>query len=450
MATVKLTDRQVAASKAQDGERLELWDVQTPGLALRVTDRGRKTWIVRYRTADGRQPRFTLGTYPDMPLAEARDAAADAIRMARRGGDPAAERQRAAIAARTEPLKTLEDLAASYFGACERGEWRPKGKKKRASTLEQERRSWRVHIQPELGGTRVEEVGADAIKRLLRTIVANGHGVTANRVRSLVRQMLNYAISEERIQFNPVAKVPALGVETPRDRILSDAELKATWAAIKDPSLLRIVKENAEPERVFIAAGTSIAFRVLLLTMTRRAEVAEMRADEVDLDRATWLIPGERTKNGRPHLVPLAEPTVALINEAMQLAAERAKTQNLDRARFVFPSPWDVQKSITPGALSHALRDVRLALNLPRFTPHDLRRTAATLMASERLGISPFLIGRILNHSTETGGAAAVTLNHYALHDYAAEKRRALASWAELLAEIVGEARSPNALLAGR
>jgi hypothetical protein len=94
MATLKLTDRQVAAARADRGARLELWDKQTPGLALRVSDQGRKTWVVRYRTDDGRQPRFTLGTYPTLGLSEARDLAADVIRDAKRGGDPSAEKRR--------------------------------------------------------------------------------------------------------------------------------------------------------------------------------------------------------------------------------------------------------------------------------------------------------------------------------------------------------------------
>ena len=93
--------------------------------------------------------------------------------------------------------------------------------------------------------------------------------------------------------------------------------------------------------------------------------------------------------------------------------------------------------AVSHPATAPSTRDLRLALGLPDMRPHDFRRTAASIMVAERLGISPFVVGRILNHTTETGGAAAVTLRHYALHDFAREKRLALQAWADLLTEIV-------------
>src|SRR5690606_6674601 len=106
---------------------------------------------------------------------------------------------------------------------------------------------------------------------------------------------------------------------------------------------------------------------------------------------------------------------------------------------FIFPARWDREKSLTPAALSRALRDVSGALSLPALTPPDLRRTAATSMASERLRISRYVTGRILNHTRERGGAAAVTLSTYALYDFMAEKRSALAAWSVLVGEIVAK-----------
>ena len=98
-----------------------------------------------------------------------------------------------------------------------------------------------------------------------------------------------------------------------------------------------------------------------------------------------------------------------------------------------------MKRPITPAALTHALRHVREALGLERLTPHDLRRTGATNMASERLGISPFLIGKVLSHSTELGGAAAVTLTTYALYDFIKEKRASLEAWAGLLTSVLSD-----------
>ena len=104
---------------------------------------------------------------------------------------------------------------------------------------------------------------------------------------------------------------------------------------------------------------------------------------------------------------------------------------------FVFPSPWKNDNSITANPVSHGMRDICRALKIDNATTHDLRRTAASKMASERLKVSQFLIGRLLNHTTETGGVAEVTMKVYALYEYASEKRAALNAWAKLLSEIV-------------
>jgi len=169
--------------------------------------------------------------------------------------------------------------------------------------------------------------------------------------------------------------------------------------------------------------------------MTRRGEMAGMRLDEIDFEQSNWAIPAERTKNGKPLLVPLPPVALDLIRRALEIAPRQDNTNS----PFVFPSPWNIEKPVSANPLSHGMRDIYRALGIKNATTHDLRRTAASTMASERLGISNFLIGRMLNHTTETGGAAAVTVTVYALHEYASEKRSALNAWANLLLEIVGE-----------
>ena len=451
MAKVRLTDKYVAAITAPDGERLEVFDQhpQGAGLMLRVTDAGLKTWMVRYRTDDGVQRRFSLGLYPDVDLAAARDRASEARRKARDGEDPAAEKRRRRSEAKAQPLKTFIDLSEAYFSACENGEWKPRGKKKRASTLAEEKGLWNRHIKAELGDLRLEDVTPAAVRKVLRSLVAKGHEVTSNRVRAQIRQMFNFAISEERLTLNPVAKVPPLGTEQARERVLRDQEIKAIWAALVDPAELRKPAEKgaAKGERVYVSRPVCIALQLLSLLLTRRAEVAGMRRREVDLQQAAWVIPGERTKNGITHMVPLPPAAVQLIREAEDLARQREETRAAREGREaklpadypLFPGARDNLKPITPAALTHALRDVKLALGLEDLHPHDLRRTAASNMVSERLGITPFVVGRLLNHSTETGGAARVTLKTYALHDFGPDKRRALEAWEALLLEIVGK-----------
>ena len=435
MPKVRLTDKFVASVVAPARARIEIYD-ENPlgaGLMLRVSETGRKTWAIRYRTEDGDERRFGLGLYPDLSLADARKRCAQARLQALDGVDPAGEKRRKKVERRSQTIKTFRDLSLAYFEATERGEWKPRGKRKRASTIAGEKWLWTKHIEPALGSLRLEDVTPAAIKTLLRALITKGQDTSSNRVRAQIRQMFNYAILEaEAVTANPVARVPALGDESPRERVLRDAEIGAIWRALDDPTALTCAKSaRRKNQRVYVSRPVGIAIKLLLLTLQRRHEVACMTRAEVDLEQAVWTIPGSRTKNGRPTLVPLSPGAVALIREAMSLVNEPTQ--------FIFPARWDREKSLTPAALSRALRDVRSALSLPALTPHDLRRTAATSMASERLRISPFVIGRILNHTSEKGGAAAVTLSTYALYDFMAEKRSALAAWSVLVGEIVAK-----------
>jgi integrase len=421
------------------GKRLEVFDQQVLGLLLRVTDQGKKSWAVRYRAIDGRQRRHALGQYPGISLASARAEALAVLTRARKGEDPSADRVRERAEAKSEPIKTLADLAGTYFRACEIGEWRPRKKNKRPTTLAEERGLWARHVETPLGNLRVEEITAAAIRKVLRELVAKGHGVTSNRVRALIRQLMNFAISEQRITTNPVAMVPALAQETPRHRVMTDDELKSVWSALSDPSGLR--KPSPDPaiegKRVYIGSSVAIAIKLLLLTMARRSEVASATISEFDLKHGVWIIPGERTKNGRRQSVPLVPAAIELLEEALGIAGG-----NVASRKFLFPSPRSSQVdgtevSINPAALTHAFRDLRLALGIEDLHPHDLRRTCASIMASERLKIPPYVIGRLLNHTSETGGAASVTVTTYAVYDYASEKRDALVAWQSLLLDIV-------------
>ncbi len=440
MSKVKLTDRYVATITAATGKRVEIFDqhLMGAGLMLRVTDTGRKVWMVRYRTDDGQQRRLNLGLYPDIGLSEARTRAAEARKKATDGDDPAGERRQRRIEARSDPHKTFSDLAGSYFTACEVGEWKPRKKKKRASTLQNERWLWARHIDPELGDLPIDDVTPAAIRTVLRKLVATGRESTSNKVRAQIRQIFNFAISEERVQVNPVARTTALHDETPRQRVLTDDEIRQVWGALSERTGLVRKAGAAGDNRVFIGEPVSIALKLLLVTLVRRAEVSGAARSELDLDNGVWLIPGKRTKSGKPHLVPLSTKAVDLFRRAIAVA----DAGQAEPSAFVFPSPRDRTQPVTPAALTHALRYLREALELERLTPHDLRRTGATNMASERLGVSPFLIGKVLSHSTETGGAASVTLTTYALYDYVKEKRDALAAWAGLLSRIIsGETR---------
>lgn len=437
MPTEKLTDKRVATVKAPAGERLELWDELTSGLCLRVSE-NKKVWICRYRTDDDRQRRLTLGEYSGTHgLKWARGEVEELRVRVRKGEDPAGDRQRQKAVARSEPIKTFNDLIDAYLVACERGHYRPKRKQKREGTLEGERAVLARNVRPALGAMRIEDIAKSNVRKLLNDMLDRGIGAQTNKTHALIRQVFNYGIFSERCETNPAALIAKPASDRPRERVLTDDELKVLWGTMQRwPNDLRLPGKGRMPgKRVYAKRGTRIAVQLAMILLVRRREVAGMRRSELDLDQATWTIPAGRGKSSRTEIVPLPPHAVSLIREALVLSAAAPGGPG-DPG---FPSPRSRDKPMGEGAVTHLMHLVVAALGLRQLSPHDLRRTGATAMASERLGIMPIVISRVLGQANDTSGAAAVTLVHYALHSYMPEKRRALSAWEKLLLEIVGE-----------
>lgn len=426
MASKKLTERQVATIQAPPGKRAEIFDSQVPGLILRVTDSGRKTWAVRYRTVDNRQPRLTLGTYPAISLAAARTKALVTVGLAQQGEDPAGQKRQAKAAARSAAVKTFDELCAAYLAACERGEWKPKGKVKRKRTLDDDRAVHRRYVTHSLGGLRLEDVTKSTVKGLLREMVGRGIGAQTNRTHAFIRQVFAFAISEELVSTNPAIGFSLFAPIKVRERVLTDAELGALWCALSAVDVQR-GGGNGRCSRPM-----AIILQLAILLLQRKSEVAGMRISELDLDQSIWKISSDRMKNGRTHFVPLPERSVRLIREAMELGRDRATD-------IVFPGARDASAAIRGDSVTHAMSRITALLGITGATVHDLRRTGATMMASERLSIAPFVVSRVLSHTGDRGGGAAVTFQHYNLHDYMPEKRAAMEAWENLLLQVVGE-----------
>ncbi len=154
-----------------------------------------------------------------------------------------------------------------------------------------------------------------------------------------------------------------------------------------------------------------------------------MHRDEIDLKNRLWTIPAERTKNKRVHVVPLSNEAITLISEALQVAAPAADTPH---EGYLFPSLQKPGLPIEARALTRAFRRIAETLGLQDVRIHDLRRTGATHMTSEQLGISRFVVSQVLNHASDTGGAPAVTAV-YDRNAHLQEKRGALEEWASHL-----------------
>jgi integrase len=448
----RLTTKFVEAVRPTPGRQAAYPDVQIAGLELRVSPGGRKVWSFRYRTLEGKQRRMSLGAFPALDLGDARDRAIKVLGSVSDGADPAADTRRAKEAAREREIQTFGDLAEAYFEASEAGTWRPKNKKKRASTIATEKAVLKRHIKPRLGKVELAHLTRRSIRNTLTEMTKAGIGARANKAHAVIRQICAFGIAEELMETNPALGLPQPAEQKARARVLSDDELKTWWNTLQHwPNDLRLPAKDgqAEGDLVTIGRPMRIALQLATLLLQRRGEVAGMALAEVNLNEATWLIPGERTKNGKPHLVPLPARAVELIKEATTLA----KAGRKEPPPHVFPSRHKANRPFRPDSLNHAMAAVTSALGIKDVSPHDLRRTGSTALTSERIGVLPFIRSKVLGHTSDSGGGSAVSAAHYDANTYASEKRRALEAWEDLLLEVVGEkprASKVSAILGGR
>jgi integrase len=396
MPQVALTDRFVTHAKAQGVRQLDYFDETIRGLALRVSSAGRKTWTYHYTSPkDGKRARLTLGTYPATTLAGARGLATEARGTIENGTDPRTQ---------TSGAMTVAALIDSYI---------EKHVAPLRTAAEIERRI-RKNIVPMIGDLRLADFHRRDVNRCLDPIIKRGSPIEATRAFEDLHSMLRWAVNRGDLDHNPIDGMKRPATSKPRERVLSDDEVRALWTGL--PTVLA---RSVTCQRII---------KLCLITAQRVGEVAGMRRAELDLKRALWSLPGSRTKNGHPHSVPLSPMAIEVIKEALA-----------DGEAFVFPSddgpmpPRAVAKTIAR-ATEPTKDHPKGRFGLAPFTAHDLRRTALTGMA--RLGVAPIVIGHVANHRTTT--KAGMTLAVYVQHQYEKEKREALALWADRLAGIVG------------
>jgi integrase len=412
----KLTAASVKKWKVAD-KRQEVPDDRTPGLYLIVQPTGRKAWAVRYRSGT-KHRRMRLGAYPALGLADARDKARKVQAEAEAGGDPAGDREREKAeeaerqASERDKIKTLVE---GYH-------------KRRLSKLksgDDVLAQFRRHVLPAWGERDVHEITRRDVHDLLDGIADSGRVVTANRVRAYLSTFFNWCVDRDVIAASPLAGVKPLAKETARDRVLSDDQIRWLWQACDD---------LGQPWGPFGKA--------LLLTGQRRAEVAGMTEAEIDGD--LWHMSAARTKNGRPHDVPLSEAARGAL-----AGVERIKGD----AGLIFTTTGKTPLSgFTRGLERLHKRMTEIAaqergepVEIPHWTFHDLRRTAETTMA--RLGISQQVIDRVTNHATGQHRMARI----YNRYDYLEEKRHAVEALARFVIDLTeGTAENVVPIAEGR
>jgi integrase len=285
MPSIKLTARTVETLKSPAAGRDEWWDSSLPGFGIRITDKGTRSWVLMYRmSGGGPKRRMTLGTFPMLSLAEARQAAGDALHKVERGIDPVAEKAAAKLRGSTAAQVRLPDTVASVTA-----EYVERHAQRNTRRPEEVERLFRLYLVPAFGDRDIKTLTRRDIRDLIDGIIDAGKPVQANRVQAAIHAMLTWAVEREIIEINPAAGLRRQTKETARDRVLTNDEVRAVWIAV---------------DKLGYPAGPLI--KLLILTAGRRKEIREMRWSEVDLQKGVWTLPAERSKNGLAHPIPLS------------------------------------------------------------------------------------------------------------------------------------------------
>jgi integrase len=386
MPRIKLTKSAIDALPIPESD-LVYWDTSFPGFGVKVTPKGRKVFIVLYRTggAGSKLRKYTIGPYGRVTLHQARVAAQRVFAAKLEGRDPAAERRKAkrrVVADRVEEL--LEGFIAQRLS--------------RNRSAGEISRLLRREIGSAWTGKSIHEITKRDVVEVISAIEQRGAPVAANKALKSIKTFLRWCVGRAVLDQSPAEGIPLPAKEIARDRVLNDEELAQVILAARKMGHYGGIVE------------------LLALTGQRREEVARIMRDELDLARRIWTLPKSRTKNAKAHVVHLSEQSMDV----------------LVRAGKGGPLVFSMLGTKPFNEFSRAKRRLDQLSGVTRWRLHDLRRTCVSGMA--RLGIAPHVADKILNHQTGAiSGVAAV----YQRHEFIAERREALERWGAHVARIV-------------
>jgi integrase len=425
-----------AVSHLKPGKvRREFADGGCPGLHLVVQPSGAKSWALRYRRPNRRTAKLVIGSVfqrdgqePDtepvigghLTLAAARRLVAELRHEIAQGRDPGATH----MLEKARRRDAAFELAANTFEAAVKDFLEQHASKKTRRWHEQSRllglRPADLSVIPKglvarWGKRPISEIDSHDIYSLVDETRRHGapglerrsERPTESRARAMLSclsKMFGWLVQRRRLSNNPCAGVHRPDTPKARERVLTDNEIVKFWSA-------------ASAERAEFGAP----LKLLLLTGCRLNEVAGMTRAELCHDCTIWNIPGVRTKNGRPHVVPLSP-----LSQTVILATQQ--TNSPVGSDLVFTTNGRTQVS----GWSKLKRRIDEAMGIPHWRLHDLRRTTATGMAE--IGIAPHIVEAVLNH---VSGAKAGVAGSYNRAAYGAEKRIALERWADHIAGLI-------------
>jgi integrase len=366
------------------------FDDSLGGFGLRLREGGAARWVVQYDLG-GKTKRVTLGTTAMLDLGAARKSAKDILAAVRLGRDPAG----AKIEARARAGETFGALLARYLS-------HKQAQLKAGSRSFKEVERHLTKYARSLHARPVTAIDRRIIAGLVSTIASKNGPTAANCMLGSLSGYFTWLIREGLIEgVNPAAYVNKAPQSRGRDRVLTPDEFREIWSALGNSDYADI-------------------FRLLALTGARKSEIGSLCWDEIDFDNAEINLSAVRTKNNRPHTIPLAPQAVAIL---------KARPQN--GREFVFGygqgfTGWPWAKAALDGRVAAARKAAGIKTPMPPWVLHDLRRFFSTT-AHDKLGVPPHIVEALLGHiAAFKSGVAGV----YNKADYLDERRRALEKWA--------------------
>jgi integrase len=395
----KITQTTVEAAVCPEGKKdFLLFDSVTRGFGLRVSKGGVKTFLAQFRAATGVR-RVVIGTFGVLAAEEARRKAKVILGAAADGRDIAAERKAAEAAAVEEA-----EANAFTFGAMIE-QWAEARKTDNRPSYLAEAVKCCTRNLPGWQKRPARSISTSEAAKELHAIKASKGTTTANRTLAYARAAYSWACDNHKVKANPLKGIKRPGKEAPRERVLTEAELKVVWQGAGALSSV---------------SGGFI--RALMLTLQRREEVGSMQWGELADDLSAWTLPGIRAKNGRTTIVHLSEPVQAVIRALPRIEGNP----------YVFVGRKDGEPIRGFNSAKANLDKVMAAAGaaIPAWSFHDFRRSGVTTLA--KAGFAPHVCDRILNHITGSiQGVAAV----YQRHEFLLERAEALNAWAALIAD---------------
>ncbi|MGH8487598.1 MAG: tyrosine-type recombinase/integrase [Gammaproteobacteria bacterium] len=362
------------------------------GLYLLVSPTGAKSWRYDYRL-HGRRETLTLGSYPELALAEARERHLRARKRVAQGESPAQQKRTDKRAAVEAAAGTFEAVAEKWYGA--------KAPHRSRSWRESTRRWLDKELYPSVGNKPLGEITPADVLAVMKAMEARGAGRSASYVRLLVSQVYQHAIRNLLADYDPAQSLRGA-------LVMPGAKHRAPLLSRDIPAFIEAL--DADPGKLQVRLG----IKQLLLTFVRKQELVQATWDEVDFARAEWRIPAERRKMRDPHIVPLSRQALECFRDLQQVACG---------SRYVLPHHGSLDKPMGSNTINKAFD--RMGYR-GRFTPHGLRATASTLL--NEMGFRPDVIERQLAHTERNRIRAA-----YNRAEYMDERRRMMQAWADYL-----------------